>query len=151
MNKTFQSIKEGDTILFTKISNSKIFTSAEGSVFKTKVKHSVRTCDMKRASIAFEQPINGKYSITVELDRNTFISYNTKDEVNLNVEVFGLTKKDVLNSTLSVINARITQIESIKKSCDDNIDDLFIAGSILEVEQEKTEELSLEEAASMAL
>jgi hypothetical protein len=79
------------------------------------------------------------------------VSYNTSDEVSLDVDVFGITKEAVLEKTLAIINSRLGQIESIKKKCDANIDDLLIAGAAIELEQEAINELSLEEAASMAL
>ena len=151
MEKTFLALKEGDEIFFTKISNSKVLMTITGSVFKTKIARVVKTCDMTRASLSFQLPINGKYAITVELDKSVYVSYNTSDEVSLDVDVFGMTKEAVLEKTLAIINSRLGQIESIKKKCDANIDDLLIAGAAIEIEQEAINELSLEEAASMAL
>lgn len=151
MANTFSELREGDEIVFTKISNSKVFVGPEGSIFKAKISHMVRTCDNHRVSISFERPINGRFAITVDLDKSVQISYNTNDEITLDVDVFGISKKTVLARTLAIINARIVQIDGIKKKCEDNTDDLLIAGAALEIEQEKNEEVSLEEAASMAL
>lgn len=151
MVNTFSELREGDEIVFTKISNSKVFVGPEGSIFRTKISRMVKTCDNHRASISFERPINGRFAITVDLDKSVHISYNTNDEITLDVDVFGVSKKAVLARTLAIINARIVQIDGIKRKCEDNTDDLLIAGTALEIEQEKSEEVSLEEAASMAL
>ena len=102
MEKTFLSLKEGDEIFFTKISNSKVLMTITGSVFKTKIARVVKTCDMTRASLSFQLPINGKYAITVELDKSVYVSYNTSDEVSLDVDVFGMTKEAVLKKTLAI-------------------------------------------------
>jgi len=133
---TFELLKAGDNILYTKINNSKIVIGPEGIVFKTKVKNIIKSWDLTWASITVE---NRYKPIGTELDAKTYVLYEkTENPDNINVYVFGLSEEEILKKTLSLIKS--------------NINDLIIAKDILEEEYRNVKgEFSIEEAASMAL
>ena len=152
MDKTFFSINVNDEIFYLKIENSKILVGPNGAVIKAKVQNIVRTCDAIRASLCLIKEIGGQLlTTTVNLDSDTHIKYNTKDEVNLDAEIIGTTKKAVLDKALMSINNRISNIEDLQNKCESIAEELLIAGAEVEIELKEADELTLEEAASMAL
>ena len=152
MSKTFTSINEGDELFYLKIANSKILLGENGPIFKARVQKVIKTCDGQRASMSVLRQIDGQLSFTVDLNTDVYPHYRSQDEIALDAEVFGTSKETVMDKALRMIKSRLNSIGAIKKKCDENIDDLLIAGAAIELEQEKNEdEVSLEEAASMAL
>ena len=151
--KTFIQLLDGDELFYTKITNSKIISGEEGTLMKVKIQNIIRTCDMRSASFAITKPGDIYSTISLDLNASVHVSYRApEDEVSLNVEIYGTDANEVYNKTLSIINSRLAQIDSIKRRCNENIDELLIAATVLEVEQKRSKnEVSLEEAASMAL
>lgn len=150
--KKFIQVIDGDELFYIKLTNSKIVTGENGVLMKTKVKNIIRTCDMDRASFAIVKP-EGIYStITVGLNESIYVSYRTQDEITLDAEIYGTDQKEMFDKAISIVNSRLAQIDAVKRKCDENIDELLIAATVLEVEQKRSSnEVSLEEAASMAL
>ena len=151
--KTFIQLLDGDELYYINITNSKITSGENGTLKKVKIQNIIRTCDMHRASFAIIKPDGTRSTITLDLNLSVHASYSRpEDEVSLNVEVYGVDPKETYDKALSIIDSRVKQIEHIKSICNENIHELLIASTVLENEQKETSnEVSLEEAASMAL
>lgn len=139
--KDFLSLKPGDEIMYTKISDSKIVIGPKGTIFKIKIRNIVKTWDSRAASICFDfdETLDGHMSFFISEGETTHVLYeNRGNKPNLNLCVLGLSKEELLKKTLVII--------------DSNINDLNIAKDVIKGEYDDViNEVTLEEAASIAL
>ena len=155
--KKFSDLKEGDTFYYIRIYDSKILNRENGNaLMELKAERIVKNALGTYASIAFtpqETFRNRTVAVTVNLDDDVHTSNEGIDPISMSACIYATTKEKAIKKTLELIDEHIKKTCDVKTKCDNVLDDLLIAGSMLDAISKsfENENINLESIASMAL
>lgn len=146
--KFFEEAKVNDKIYKLSLLDSIVYRYPDGEAIREMHITSV----VRYPSNLYLNLSDGVTTIVPRRSVASYINERDNDEIELSIDVYALTKRELISAAISEINKRRTKLRGIEKRCRESDSELDIACiELIDIKPDEEEAMSEEEFANAAL